>query len=473
MRLEKTYINRHIELLRGIYDADLHQQLDAVGRLYNRTLGPVTAINLYQPEVQDLAIYSSSCEHVPFGQLVRDATIKVGVADTVHVPGGGKGRTMEQAFLGGLGEAAERFLAILHFGRVVDQLVFSTYRQLKSEGRRALGPTDIPLFADEQYADPHFSYEPFREDTPLAWIEGTDLTNGEKVLAPAQLMLIYYRHARGEAHIGYPTTGGLAFHCRRRRAILHGMYEYIERDAINLRWYRRIAPPRVDLDLDAILAGSGSRSMRFTSQTFRDVGVYLNTIDVPVPVFTTIALDVDRAERSFLGGGGAWSGRERALTQALYELGQSRTALKFYAPSGLKNIQATSEVEEMSDFFDAAVFYGYAENRPRVAWYTEDRDHVAWEDTPNFEAVDEEAEQEEAMGLVRSAGLTPIVFDFDGACWAGTFVTRVFIPQLTQACVPSTPYLGHPRFYAPIDTATCKDGPRTFADLNPYPVPFP
>jgi ribosomal protein S12 methylthiotransferase accessory factor len=473
MKLEKAHLNRRIELLRGIYDDDLDRQLQAVGRLYNRTLGPVTAINIYHPEAQDLAIYSSSCEHVPFGQLVRDATIKVGVADTVHVPGGGKGRSLEQAFLGGLGEAAERLLAILHFGRVVDQLIFSTYRRLVSEGRRALGPLDLPLFAEEQYAQPDFSYERFREDTPLAWLEGTDLTNGEKVLVPAQLMLIYYRHARGEAHIGYPTTGGLAFHCRRRRAILHGFYEYIERDAINLRWYRRIAPPRVDLDLDVLLAASPAQSLRFTSPTFQDVGVFLATVDIPIPIFTAIALDPGRAERGFLGGGGAWSGRDRALTQALYELGQSRTALKFYRPSGLKNISAASRVEEMSDFFDAAVFYGYAENVQLMAWYTAATSEVAWDDTPSREWSDEDDEYDWAMDLARAAGLTPIAFDFGAACWEGTYVTRVFIPQLTQACVPSTPYLGHPRFHAPIETATCKDDPKTFAELNPYPVPFP
>src|SRR5215207_8206056 len=110
MRLTSTFINSRIELLEGSYGRDRERQLAALGRIYNRTIGPVNAINMYYPELQDLSLYSSSCEHVPFGLLMRDLTVKAGVTDTVHVPGGGKGQTLQQAFLGGLGEAAERLL---------------------------------------------------------------------------------------------------------------------------------------------------------------------------------------------------------------------------------------------------------------------------------------------------------------------------------------------------------------------------
>ncbi|MBW7886080.1 MAG: YcaO-like family protein [Caldilineaceae bacterium] len=474
MPITTTFLNQRIELFDGMYDLDRHHQFNAVRHLYNRTIGPVTAVNLYRPELLDLSMYSCSCKHAPFGALMRDLTVKAGVADTVFIPGGGKGGTLQQAFLGALGEVAERLLAILHFQAIVGQLLFATYKQLVQQGLRALGPDELPLFAAEQYAARGFRYVPFREDTPLRWLEGTNLLTGETILVPAQIMLIYYKHHPAEAHIGYPTTGGLAFHSDRRRAILHGLYEYIERDAINLRWYCRLAPSRVELDLNDFLAAHFDiRQARMATPFIDGVKVYLNTLDIPVPVLTAIAVDKNRAARAFLGGGGAWSGRERALSQALFELGQSRTALKFYAPMGLKDIRADSTVEEMTDFFDAAVYFGYADNLPRLSWYTADRSSVPWESVPSLQFKDEEDEYRVLMRMMGSAGFTPILFDFSGACWPGVSVTKLFIPELTQACIPSTPYLGHPRFAHVPKALGLRDRTLAFADFTPDPVPFP
>jgi ribosomal protein S12 methylthiotransferase accessory factor len=248
-----TYLNERLELLDGVYGSERRAELAALGRLYNRFLGPVTAVNIHRPDLFDLAMYSSSGTHSTVGRLMRDLTVKAGIADSIYIPGGGKGGSMRQPFLGALGELAERLLAVLHFAAVVRDSVVASYEDLTRQGRQALGPDDLPLFAAEQYSRPGFPYEPFRPETHLRWIEGIDLLTEQPILVPAQLVLIYYKHQPGEAHIGYPTTGGLAFHHDRRRALLHGIYEYVERDAINVRWYCRLPPYCVDVDLEEFL----------------------------------------------------------------------------------------------------------------------------------------------------------------------------------------------------------------------------
>lgn len=474
MNLTITYLNERIELLDGVYDQERQDELRALSRLYNRILGPVTSVKLHRPELLDLSMYSSSCNHSPIGALMRDLIVKTGIADIMLIPAGGKGAGMQQPFLGALGEIAERLLGVLHFEAVLDRLVYASYEELMRQGRRALGPDELPLFAPEQYACPEFAYVPFRPDSNLGWIEGGELLTGDAVLVPAQLVLMYYKHRITEARIGYPTTGGLAFHCDRHRAILHGLYEFIERDAINLRWYCRLAPPRIEVNLVDFLARYlDVRQARMSTPFIDGIRFYLNTLDVPIPIVTAMAVDQSRRERAFLGGGGAWSTRERAMAQALLELAQSRTALKSYKFTGVKNIQANSDLSEMSDFFDAILFFGYAENLPKLSWYTDGNQVVPWEDLPTLSFNGTVEEYDVALDWLRASGLRPIVLDFSGACWPEVSVTKVFVPQLTQACVPSHPYLGHPRFYELPQRLGMADRTLEFRDLNPGPVPLP
>ncbi len=197
----------------------------------------------------------------------------------------------------------------------------------------------------------------------------------------------------------------------------------------------------------------------------------MNETDLPCPVFTAFAVDRSRSRRALLGGGGAHTDRLRALTQALFELGQTRTSLKYYQPIGFKEIRADSSVSEMTDFFDTAIFYGFEENLSLLNWYRDTTDGVAWDDVVDHAHLDASETYRLVLSWMSERGMTPVAFDFNGAAWPGVFVTKVFVPQLTQACLPSHPYLGHPRFFRlPFSEPPIE---RAFATLNKNPVPFP
>lgn len=474
MPLVTTYLNERLELLDGVYGQERQDEIDALLRLYNPVLGPVTGVSVYRPELLDLSMYSSVAKHSRLRSLNQHLMVKPRKDKDGPIPAGGKGSGMQQAFLGALGEIAERLLAVLQLEAILDQLVYTSYEELVQQGRRALGPNDLPLFAPEQYARPEFPYAPFCPDTPLAWVEGSEMLTGDTVLMPAQLVLFHHKLYAGEARIGYSTTGGLGFHCDRRRAILHGLYEFIERDAINIRWFCRLPPPRVDVDLADFLARHlDVRRARMSTPYIDGVDVYLHTLDIPIPVLTASMLDHSRRERAFVSGGGAWSRRERALAQALFELGQSRNLFKLYDPTTMKDIRADSNVSEMTDFFHAAVYYGYVENLPRISWYTAAKQVTPWDDVPTRYFDDETEEYEAMLTWLWAAGLRPIILDFNGACWPGVSVVKVFVPQITQASVPSHPYLGHPRYYELPQQLRMTDRKLDFQDLNPDPLPLP
>jgi ribosomal protein S12 methylthiotransferase accessory factor len=191
-----------------------------------------------------------------------------------------------------------------------------------------------------------------------------------------------------------------------------------------------------------------------------------------VPVFTAFTIDRSFLEHALLTGGGAGGSRERALAQALFEVGQARIVLKFHRPTSMKHIRADSTPSEMTEFFDSAIYYGYVENLERISWYTEGREVVQWEDVPTASYANVADEYHAALAWLRQAGINPIVLNLSGACWPGACVVRVFVPQLTQAGVPSHPYLGHRRFYDIPRQLGITDRRLRFSDLTADPLPL-
>src|SRR5271166_3609634 len=425
MNLDTTFINERVELLEGVYGNERRNQLRALTRPYNRLLGPITALTLLRPELLDLSMYSAYCQHAPIVSLICDLLMK-GAPNSRKIPGGGKGVTMLDSMLGAFGEMIERLLGTLHSMAIFDRIEYATYDDLVRQGCPALGPHEMPLFAPEQYALPKFDYVPFRPSTFLGWVEGTELLTGDPILVPAQLVLMYHRPHRLEQPIGYSTTAGGAFHTSRRQAILHGLFEVIERDCVNVHWYSRLPPPRVDVDLHDILPTHfRAHRVRMSTPYIPEVQVFLTTLDAPIPVLTAIAVDQSRQERAFLGGSGASSRREHALAQALFEVGQCQTGFRNDNPFGRSPIYEDSDSSEVVEFFDAPLYFGYAKNLGRTYWYMASDQTVSWENVPTLCSQNEAEEYDVTMQWLRGSQLKPILFDFSSACWPGVSITKV------------------------------------------------
>ncbi len=471
MALEALYLNRHIEGIDGEMAPEKLDQYKALARIYNRSLGLVTSISLYRPEPVDFALYAATSQHSRLGVLVRDLLLRKSLAeDSILVPGGGKGLSAQQVLMGTLGEAAERLLAVLGSSEASDRVEEATYDELVSNGRAALGPDRLPLFAPEQYGTPGFPFVPFRPHTRIRWIEGNELLTGDPILVPAQLALFSWNPNRSEPQIGYATSGGLAFHTDRREALMHALCEVIERDAINLRWYCRLPPPCVDVDLQQVLVGLGFKSARMTVPG-RDARVFLNTVDVPIPVLAVVVADSSGRDGLFLAAGGAGMDRERALLQAVLEIGQAQNANRVFRRES-SHVRPNTPVSQLNDFFDAPIYYGFTANRWRTAWYTAGETRLPWEQVPSW-PQDTATGYDALLSLLADAGLRPILLDLGPRVWPEVSVVRVFIPELVQASIPSHPYLGHPRFYEVPQRLGLAGRRLRFGDLCDHPPPLP
>lgn len=470
MTIDVTYLNERIELFDNWYDECRAAEIQGAVRLYNRLIGPVTFLSLIRPEVTDLSMYSAFCRHAPIEWLVRDLYVK-NKPTGAHVPGGGKGANALRPILGALGEMAERLLAVMHFMSLAECVRYGSYAELTDSGLRAVAPERLRLFADEQYAAPGFAYRPFTRDTHLGWVEGVELLTGQPIWVPAQLVLMYYRIRPEETAIGYATTAGLASHTSSRSSILHGLYEVIERDALNLRWYSGLTPSKVDVDLEHVLSADLDVPRTRMSSPHLDVEVFDLTLDSPIPVLAVIGIDRSRRERAFVGGTGAGARRGEALGQALFELGQCQTGFHFEDPFGRNPIHADTELVDVVEFFDAPLFYGHAGNLPRTRWFMSSTKRVGWPEIATYDGGDDQAHPA-MLDWLRQKNFNPIVFDFGDACPPGMSLTKVFVPELTQACPPRDPMLGHPRFLELAQTLGLSERKLSFADLKTDPIPF-
>ncbi|WP_237077409.1 YcaO-like family protein [Myxococcus xanthus] len=155
----------------------------------------------------------------------------------------GVGASLEERRLTARAEAIERASSLL---RVPD--VCAT--PARALAQPFLPMRDWDLYTPEQYASPGFPYTPVTQDTPLDWVRATDAETGEHLLVPAAF-------TTSERLVGprflCASSNGVATHTSDDAALRSALLEVVERDALQLAWYRGQGARRLDmatLDID-------------------------------------------------------------------------------------------------------------------------------------------------------------------------------------------------------------------------------
>ena len=229
----------------------------------------------------------------------------------------GKGLTVAAAKVSAIMEAAELY----HAEQVQGPLLWARASELP-HGRRRFDPMRMPRSA----AEPGY-------DGPLAWIEGLDLRRGEPVLVPFACVSADYTPPAEALGRGLSaTTGGMGAGNDRDEALVQGLCELVERDAVTL-WRaggaaqrRRTAVDPATIDdpvarglLDRLAAaGLGCR-------------VWDATSDVALPVLICLLVGREHDDADPELGAGCHPRRATALLRAVLEAVQAR--LTFIAGS--------------------------------------------------------------------------------------------------------------------------------------------
>ena len=140
----------------------------------------------------------------------------------------------------------------------------------------AVDPGRFALFHESQYADPAFPFRPFGPETVISWVDGFELPSGQPAYLPAQLAFFAWgRRSPAEEQIAYTTSSGLACAPTLEEAVLAGLLEQVERDAVMLAWYDRLSLPLLDWSRDPELA-------RIDARYFAPTGLRYSAVDLSV-----------------------------------------------------------------------------------------------------------------------------------------------------------------------------------------------
>ncbi len=163
--------------------------------------------------------------------------------------------------------------------------------------------------------------QPVMPGTVLEWVEGWDLIRGESVFVPANAVYHPYQPLGGTG-LFRSNTNGLAAGNTLEEAVLHGLLEVVERDALSLAERHRHPGREIELTSeDGILFELKKR--------FEDKGVlvklWLLDTDLEVPTVVAALDDTVLRDASLLVmGAGAHLDPRIAVSRALTEAAQSR-----------------------------------------------------------------------------------------------------------------------------------------------------
>jgi ribosomal protein S12 methylthiotransferase accessory factor len=373
---------------------------------------------------------------------------------------GGAGIGLPHAVNCAMGELLERYAAFAYDR--ADRILLS-YSELIERGFRSVPLETLRQFSSDQYRSERFPYMEFTEATRVGWLAGTNLLDGLPTYVPGQLVVLGYRRFPEEMACFYPTSSGCALATSVEEALSKGLLEVIERDAMMIRWYARLPPPRLDLDPEKLLEGPRGFRKQMLEITFHDL-----TVDGDIPVVSMTCVERTGRPCFFIISAASALDVLAAARKAFVEAGQGRPFIKSMAGT----LDAPVEGATFGDFDLNLRFYAEPTNARYVEWFLQNRSLS----TRKFPPLNGKTPLESLRYLLDrcdAMAVTPIAFDMTTPELqdAGLYACRVVVPELVPLCVPSAPFFGHPRLARFIACHKTKSGIEGIPDWIPHPFP--
>jgi ribosomal protein S12 methylthiotransferase accessory factor len=326
----------------------------------------------------------------------------------------------------------------------------------------ALCVANIPQCSLQEYSDPDCPLVPFDPDARIRWTEGLDLATGRPVWVPS-VMACYRLAATNPAErFWHSISTGCAVHSDPAEAIVHGICEVIERDAIAVLWLQRLTLPLARIEPVTETIGY---LLDWSSRHFIDTFLFDATTDLDVPtVYCLQIAEHDRYARQVVGCATARniaSAAEKALTEAILVRGGLYCADEI--PSSYKDFVSV---------WDGARLMGQPAQAAAFQFLVEDARQRIGPDRPCL-PDDSLHALARLIAILRAKDMQAIVVDRTSTDLSEVGLTSVcvLIPDLQpMSLLPLAQYRAHPRLYS----APASMGYPALSenDLNPWPQPF-
>lgn len=374
----------------------------------------------------------------------------------------GSGGSLEDSAFLALAEVLERHAACC----VENHRVFTA--SANELGNYALDLCTLPACSNRELQSPKCHIEQPQHDKPIRWVESISLMTGKPCALPFGLVYLYagklYPHERLQA----PISTGLAAHRSLTQALVSGLLEGIERDALSLMWLQMIPSRKLGMGgKDIAMPSWAGMAHAHLNYCFFDIST-----DLEVPVVCCIRTAPES---------------ERAYTLVSCAAGFQPTVLveKTVRDIGAISIGFRRERHVPSDFEDfTAIHHGatYMAHKDRKSAFSFllDKENRIPETVRGSKQISEELgsgpEEQQLTYLLerlRTSGFEAYAVDLTSveAFSVGMRVVRVVVPGLQPLPYRyATRYLAHSRLY----DAPHRMGHRVRSEkeMNPWPLPF-
>jgi ribosomal protein S12 methylthiotransferase accessory factor len=388
------------------------------------------------------------------------------VGGPVERHAGSENMLREAAEAASIGEALERYSAAF----VPEQrLVVASASRLSG----AVDPARFALFHESQHADPAFPFGRFDRGTVVSWVDGFDLPGGRLAYLPAQLAFFAWRRGRapGEPQIAYTTSSGLACAPTLEEAVLAGLLEQVERDAVMLTWYDRLSLPLLDWSRDPAL-------VRIDERHFAPTGLRYSAVDLSVFLGVPTVLGVVHGAPGSLAALGVGAAAAATVAVAWWRaLAEAFTVQRWVRDQALERPDDVERPQSEINGFDGhTIFYAHPDRAARAFFLDGSPERRDTRDVPPLRGANVLERIEAVCAELARRGLSAYAVDVTSpdVRSAGFRVARVIAPELCQLdAIERARFLGGSRLYEAAHEAGLVERPLTLADLNPDPHPFP
>ena len=376
-----------------------------------------------------------------------------------NITGVGIGLTDEEAELPAICEALERYCGALF---VADDFTVASAEEL---GHEALNLDRIPRCSDKELAHPRCPLIAPSKSSPIRWVTGLSLFSGAKTYIPAVMVGTHIRFTSRAERIFFPISTGCAAHTSLERALLGGLFEIAERDAIAILWLQKLPLPQIIVDFEpegiAPYLESLHRATKDLEYYFFDA-----TTDLGIPtVYGVQRAPWNKTGATFVACASAATAAE-ALSKVIRDLSHCRAAFRQPRPT-------PDNVEEFTSMFHGATYMARVAQAHGFDFLLKSSSRRLLSEIPALEADSEKSLLALTLNRLREKGLDTFAVELstDEALRAGFRVVKAIIPGLQPLSFNyRARYLGHPRLYeAPVYMGYASHAE---ADLNPLPQPF-
>lgn len=351
--------------------------------------------------------------------------------------GFGRTGTIEGSQLVSMLEALERFAG--HEARGKRASVHGSYADISARfGDRCLHPSIYDLHTPDQHGRTSYHLARYNDELAFDWCWGYSTRRGEPVLVPSQL--VYYwlpeDKQRPVNRFLYDSSSGCAMGASIEEAMLHGIYEIVERDAYLTSWFARLSPRQIDLatlsDPEAVALVARARAEGF------EVHLFDMRLDIDIPAVWGMIVDrrPDAEVASYCASAahGDW---DRAVFSALVEITTSMGVYRKSMPA-LRDKAYTllDDPWKVAEMHDHVLLYSLPEMLSRL-------DFVLAGETVSLETCRLERPSMRELDLTReleiqiervlgvATDVIVVVQDFAAMTAMGLSCVRVLAPGLT------------------------------------------